>query len=84
MLSQFFYFFIILTKQGGKYILTQIMPFIDPYRHERHHLSKLLSYAVIIVMYESHNKNVKGDERGSRDVFQKNYDGLVDNSTPSC
>ena len=28
--------------------------------------------------------HVKGDERGSNDAFQNNYDKLVDSSTPSC
>ena len=42
--------FITLTKLGGKCVLTQIMRFIEPHRHERHHSSNLLSKAVIIVM----------------------------------
>ena len=59
------------------------MPFIEPHRHERHHSSKLLAYAVIIVMDESNMKHVKGDERGSHDAFQNIYDELVNNSTPT-
>ena len=35
MLSQYFYFIFILTKQGEKCVLTQIMPFIEPHRNER-------------------------------------------------
>ena len=34
-------------------------------------------------MDESNKKHVKGDEQGIHDLFQKNYDELVDNSTPS-
>ena len=75
---------LILRKTGEKCVLTHIVPFIEPYRHERYHSSKLLAWAVIIVMDKSNNKNVKGDKRGSHDVFQNNYDEHVDNSTPSC
>ena len=32
------------------------MPFIDPYRQKRHHISKLISYASIIVTYQTENK----------------------------
>ena len=61
------------------------MPFIEPHRHERHHIRKLIAWAVIIVMDESKNKHVKGDDQGSNDAFQNKYDELVDNSTPfSC
>ena len=60
------------------------MTFIEPYRHERHHRSKLLIQAVIIAMEESSMKHVKGYERGSHDAFQNNYDELADNSSPSC
>ena len=60
------------------------MHFIKPHRHERHHSSKLLAYADIVVMDKSNNKHVKGDKRGSHDVFQNDFDELVDNSTPSC
>ena len=60
------------------------MPFIEPHGHERHYSSKLIAYSVSIVMDESNNKHVKGYKRGSHDVFQNNYDGLVDNSSPSC
>ena len=77
--------FLNLKKTGEKCVLTQIMPFIDPHRHERSHSSKLLFWAVIIVMGKSNNKHVKGVERGSHDAFQNSYDELVDNSTPfSC
>ena len=65
-------------------ILTQIMPFIEPHRHERHHISNLLVYAVIIFMNGPNMKHVKGDERGNHDAFQNNYDKLFDNKTPSC
>ena len=82
MLSQ--EFFLIFRKIGEKYVLTQIMPFIEPHRHERHHIIKLLAWEVIIVLDESNNKHVKGDKRGSHDAFQNNYDEIVDNSTPSC
>ena len=74
MLSQEFLFILILRKTGEKHVLTQIMPFIEPHRHERRHSSKLLAWAVIIVMDKSNNKHVKGDKRGSHDVFQNNYD----------
>ena len=84
MLSQVNSFFNHLNKTRVKCVLTQIMPFIDPHRHERHHSSKLLSKSVIIVMEYSNTKYVKGDERGSHDAFQNNYDKLFDNSTPSC
>ena len=60
------------------------MPFIEPHRHERHHRNKLLAYAVVIAMDKSINKRIKGDKRGSHDVFQNNHDEVVDNSTPSC
>ena len=33
---------IILTKQEEYQNLTQIMPFIEPYRHERCHFRKLM------------------------------------------
>ena len=33
---------IVITKQGGGNILTQIMPFINPHRHEKHHSRKQL------------------------------------------
>ena len=52
--------------------------------HERRHISKLLAYALIIVMDESNNKHVKVDKKGGHDAFQNNYDELVDKSTPSC
>ena len=84
MLSQVNFLKIILTKQGEKCVLTQIMPFIEPHRHEKHHRINLLAYSVIIVMDEPNMKHVKGDERGSDDEFQNNYDKLVNNSTPSC
>ena len=71
-------FFLILRKTGEKCVLTQIMNFILPHRNERRHSIKLLAWAVIVVMDKSNNKHVKGDERGSRDVFQNNYDELVD------
>ena len=83
MLSQVI-FLIVLTKQGEKCVLTQIMLFLEPHRHERHHSRKLLAYEVIIVMDESSMKHVKGDKRGIHDAFQNNYDELVNNSTPSC
>ena len=51
-----------INKTRGECVLTHIMPFIDPHRHERHHSSKLLAYVVIIVMDESNMKHVKGDE----------------------
>ena len=76
--------FIILTKKGEKCVLPQIMPCIEPHRYEMHHSSKLLDQVVIIVMDESSMKYVKGDKRGSHNAFQKNYDELVDNSTPYC
>ena len=60
------------------------MPFIEPRRHERHHISKLIAWAVIIVTNDTNNKHVKGDERVSHDAFQNNYDELVDNITPYC
>ena len=60
------------------------MPFVEPYGHESHCSSKMLAYAVIIVMDESSMKHSKGDEQGINDSFQNNYDELVDNSTPSC
>ena len=82
MLSKEFLIFLILRKTGEKCVLSQIMPFIEPHRHERNHRSKLLAWAVIIVMDEPNNKHVKGDERVSHDAFQNNYDELVDNSTP--
>ena len=81
MLSQEFYFFI-LRKTGEKRVLTQIMPFIETHRHERHHSSKMLAWEVIILMNNTDNKHVKGDERVSHDAFQNNYDEHVDNSTP--
>ena len=31
------FFFTILTKQGEKFVLTHIMNFIEPHRHERNH-----------------------------------------------
>ena len=68
----------------GKFFLTQIMPFIEPHRHEMHHNSNLLALEVIIFMEKSNNKRVKGDKRGSDDAFQNNYDELVYNITPSC
>ena len=58
------------------------MPFIETHRHERHHIRKLLAWAVIIVTNDTNNKHVKGDEQVSHDAFQKNYDEHVDNSTP--
>ena len=58
------------------------MSFIEPHRHERHHISKPLALEVIIFMDESNNKHVKGEERLSHDAFQNNYDELVDNGTP--
>ena len=85
MLIQVIVFFIILKKQEEECVLTQIMPFIDPHRHERYHSRKLLAWEVIIVMDESNNKHVKGNGQGSHDAFQNNYGELVDNSTPfSC
>ena len=82
MLSEVLLLLIILTKQGEKYVLTQIMPFIEPHRHERHHSSKLLAWSVIIVTNDTDNKHVKGDERVSHDTLQNSYDEHVDNSTP--
>ena len=64
--------------------MNQIIPFIESHKHERHHSSKLLAWAVIIVTNNTNNKHVKGDKRVSHDVFQNNYDEFVDNSTPSC
>ena len=58
------------------------MTFIEPHRHERHNIIKLLAWAVIIVMNKSNNKHVKGDEQVSHDAFQNNYDELVDSITP--
>ena len=84
MQSQEFLFFFNLKKNRGKRVLTQIMPFIEPHRHERHTSSKLLVWAVIIVMNNTNKKHVKGDERVSHDAFQNNYDELVENSTPYC
>ena len=82
MLSQEFLFLLILIKTGGKLVLTQIVSFIEPHRHERHHSSKLLASAVIIVINDTNNKRVKGDEQVSHDALQNSYDELVDNSTP--
>ena len=81
MLSQEFLFFF-LIKTGGKRVLTQIVPFIEPHRHERHHSRKLLAWEVIIVTKNTNNKDVKGNERVSHDAFQNNYDEHVDNSPP--
>ena len=36
------FFKIMLTKQGEKCALTQIMPFIEPHMHENNYSSKLL------------------------------------------
>ena len=74
--------FLILRKTGEKRILTQIVPFIEPHRHESNHSINLPYCAVIIVMDESNNKHVKGDERVSHDALQNSYDEHVDNSTP--
>ena len=82
MLSQEFLFILILRKTGEKRVLTHIMPFIEPHRHERYHSIKLLVLAVIIVTNDINNKHVKGDERVSYDSFQNSYDQDVDNSTP--
>ena len=60
------------------------MPFIEPHRHERHHSSKMLAWAVSIVTNDTNNKRVKGDKQVSHDAFQNNYDEFVDNSTPYC
>ena len=49
-------FFIILTKQGDYYILTQVLPFIQPYMNESHHFRKLMAYTVIILKKESNSK----------------------------
>ena len=75
-------FFLILRKTGEKRVLTQIMPFIEPHRHEMHHSSKLIAWAVIIATNDKNNKNVKGDKLMSHDAFQNNYDEHVYNSTP--
>ena len=53
---------IILTKQGGGEILTQIMPFIKPCRHESHHRSKLLVEVFIIVTNKANSKQVEDDK----------------------
>ena len=58
------------------------MPFIDPPVHERHHSTKLLAWAIIIVTNDTNNKHVKGDEQVSHDALQNSYDQDVDNSTP--
>ena len=50
-----------LNKTRGKVFLTQIMNFIEPHRHEMYHSRNLLAYVVIIVLYESKIKHVKGD-----------------------
>ena len=55
-MKSYIYIYIILTKQGEKFVLTQIMPFIEPYENERHHRSKLISYAVISVANKKPNK----------------------------
>ena len=34
---------IFLTKIGSSKVLAHIMPFIKPHRHEKHHISKLIS-----------------------------------------
>ena len=60
------------------------MRFIYPHKHERHHIRKLLAWEISIVTNDTNNKHVKGGERESHDVFQNNYDELVDNSTPPC
>ena len=46
----------IIKNQGGISVLTQIIPFIDPHRHERNPRIKLLEYEIIIVMDESNFK----------------------------
>ena len=56
----------ILTKQGDGDILTQIMPFIKLHRHERRHISKMLSWVFIIVTNKSNS-------RTSRFVKQSSY-----------
>ena len=84
MLSEVFLLLIILTKQGVKYVLTQIMPFIEPHRPERHHSINILSYSVIIVVEESNRKHFKGYKLGIHDVLQNNHVQLFDNSTYSC
>ena len=83
MLSQI-NFFNYLNKTRGKCVLTQIMPFIEPQRHERHHIRNLAAYAIIIVMGNSNMKHFKGYEQGSHDALKNNYNELVKNSAPYC
>ena len=61
MWSQVNSFLIVLTKQGGYLNLTQIILFIEPYKHESYHYSK----------------HVNGDEQSSQDFFQGSHNQLV-------
>ena len=86
------FFIIILTKQGECYILTNIMPFIETYRHEGHHCSHLLAWAVIIVKNKSNrkqiwnnkSKDVNGDRLGGQDSLQSSHEPSVYSSRTSC
>ena len=53
---------IILTKQGNGEVLSQIMTFIKPHRHKSHHRRNIIAYSVVIFMYNSNSKHVKGDK----------------------
>ena len=64
---------IVLTKQGSGEVLTQIMPFINPRSHERHHSSNMLAYEVIIFMDDSNSKHFKGEKRWSHDAMQSSH-----------
>ena len=49
------------------------MPFINPHRHERHHISKLLAYVVVMVMDKSNIKHVKGQEQDIHDAMKSSH-----------
>ena len=61
------------------------MPFIEPYRYERHHSSNLLAQIVIIFMDESNSEqtwndksnHVNGDILGSHDALRNNHGHLL-------
>ena len=66
-----------IRKQGSGEVLTKITTFINPHMYGRHHISKMIDYAVITVMDDSKIKPVNGYEQGSHDVMQSSHGNSV-------
>ena len=64
-------YFIILPKQGRKFVSTHTMPFIETYRHEIHHSSNLIAYSVNIFKNQIPNKYGTSRENMSRDTNKR-------------